>query len=72
MGTGMSGAGGGREQPPQPDDPVTATFRAWLDHALTCAHGCRVEGVSCLHSMRLGRRHREAKRASRTTWRGGT
>jgi hypothetical protein len=68
----MSGAGDSEEeQPPQPDDPVRATFRAWLDHALTCTDGCRVEGVACLHATRLGRTHREAKRANRTTRQGG-
>ncbi|KMS69080.1 hypothetical protein ACM01_36370 [Streptomyces viridochromogenes] len=66
MGTGMSGVDDS-EEPPQPDDPVMATFRDWLDHALTCVHACRLEGVACLHSMRLSRRHREARRAARTT-----
>lgn len=59
------------EEPARPDDPVMATFRDLLDHAVACTQACRVEGVACLHATRLGRRHREAKRAARTARRSG-
>ncbi|MGW0841121.1 hypothetical protein ACWD26_13295 [Streptomyces sp. NPDC002787] len=60
---------GDEEETARPDgspplDAVMATFGDWLDHAVACKDACRREGVSCLHSMRLGKRHREARRAA--------
>ena len=47
-----------------PSDPVQATFSEWLDHAVACVDACRRDGVSCLHSMRLAKRHRAARKAA--------
>ncbi len=47
-----------------PADPVLATFSDWLDHAVACVDACRRDGVSCLHSMRLAKRHRAARKAA--------
>ncbi|MFF7388385.1 hypothetical protein ACFZAE_07980 [Streptomyces scabiei] len=47
-----------------PSDPVLATFGEWLDHAVACVDACRRDGVSCLHSMRLAKRHRAARKAA--------
>ncbi|MER6158806.1 hypothetical protein ABT147_25175 [Streptomyces sp. NPDC001868] len=54
----------GRPDGTVPPDPVMATFSEWLDHAVACKDACRREGVSCLHSMRLARRHRAARKAA--------
>lgn len=53
-----------RPEDDRPLDPVMATFSDWLDHAVACMDACRREGVSCLQSMRLGKRHRAARRAA--------
>ncbi|MDX3067301.1 hypothetical protein PV518_34890 [Streptomyces sp. ND04-05B] len=47
-----------------PPNEVMATFSAWLDHAVACKDACRRDGVSCLESMRLARRHRAARKAA--------
>ncbi|WP_155055721.1 hypothetical protein [Streptomyces blattellae] len=49
----------------RPDDQVMATFHDWLDHVAACQGACRLAGISCHHSMRLGDKHREAKKAAR-------
>jgi hypothetical protein len=41
-----------------------ATFSARLDHAVACKDACRRKGVTCLPSVRLGKGHREARRAA--------
>ncbi|MFE7840108.1 hypothetical protein ACFU53_29840 [Streptomyces sp. NPDC057474] len=51
--------GGGAPSP----DAIMATFSEWLDHSVACMDACRRDGVSCLHSMRLARRHRAARKA---------
>ncbi|WEH16278.1 hypothetical protein [Streptomyces sp. VNUA24] len=56
----------GRPGGTAPPDEVMATFSAWLDHAVACKDACRRDGVSCLHSMRLARRHRAARKAAST------
>ncbi|MEV0641804.1 hypothetical protein AB0I77_44165 [Streptomyces sp. NPDC050619] len=55
------------EERTRPDDPVMATFHDWLVHVVACRGACRLAGISCHHSLRLGARHREAKRAVRLT-----
>jgi hypothetical protein len=63
MGGGMSEGGPGAR--PGQQDPVRATFHAWLDHVLVCDDGCRVPARHCYQSALLGDRHREAARAAR-------
>jgi hypothetical protein len=60
------------EEPKRLDDPVMATFRDWLGHVVACRGACRLRGLSCHHSMRLGDRHREAKRSARMARRSTT
>ncbi|WP_406198029.1 hypothetical protein OG920_25015 [Streptomyces europaeiscabiei] len=55
-----------------PLDPVMATFSEWLDHAVACMDACRRDGVSCLHSMRLARKHRAARKAAGAARRNGS
>jgi hypothetical protein len=57
----------GRPDGTVPPDQVMATFSEWLDHAVACKDACRRDGVSCLHSMRLARRHRAARKAAGRT-----
>jgi hypothetical protein len=54
----------GRPDGTAPPDQVMATFSEWLDHAVACKDACRRDGVSCLHSMRLARRHRAARKTA--------
>ncbi|MDX2936857.1 hypothetical protein [Streptomyces ipomoeae] len=56
--------GASREPAVRPEDAVMATFSAWLDHAVACKDACRRKGVVCLPSVRLGKEHREARRAA--------
>jgi len=60
------------EEPAQPGDPVMATFHDWLSHVAVCLGACRLEAISCHHSMRLGDRHREARRAARSARQSAT
>jgi hypothetical protein len=53
-------------EPTRPDDPVMASFHDWLDHVVACQGACRLSGISCHHSMRLGNKHLKAKRSART------
>lgn len=60
------------EEPTRPDDPVMATFHNWLGHVVACQGACRVGGISCHHSMRLGDRRREAKKTAHMARRSAT